>query len=154
MKNHIGLSIIFVLLFTGFRVSAQGITAAHSDSLNNLVDKYYDLNLKIFQKNSTVAEIDMLFDIFTADFTYSHPRYGGTYTRDDLYEGYVRNLKNGAYNGTVTDIRILKKITGLNAVVVQKRFVEKTSTGIKEGDPEMTLFEFRDGRISRIIEYW
>tara|TARA_R110002020_G_scaffold294201_4_gene510021 strand:+ start:1248 stop:1511 length:264 start_codon:yes stop_codon:yes gene_type:complete len=42
----------------------------------------------------------------------------------------------------------------LNAVVMQKCFVENKDGKIKDGAPEMTLFEFRDGKISRIFEYW
>ena len=153
-KNKNPLATAF-FLFIVLQAGAQDlVTPAHQDSLTNLVDKYYELNLKIFQQNSAVKDIDRLFDIFTDDFTYDHPRYGGTYTRADLYDGYVNNQKNGAYNGSVIDIRIESKIIGLNAVVVKKRFVEKDGSGTKEGNPEMTLFEFRDGKISRIVEYW
>ncbi|MNY52735.1 SnoaL-like domain protein [compost metagenome] len=116
--------------------------------------KYYDLNLKIFQKNSTIEDIDRAFELFTDDFEYVHPKYGGTYTRQDLYNGYVRNQKKGGYDGKVTDIKIVNKIIGLNAVVVEKRFVKKKDDGIKVGDSEMTLFEFKNGKISRIFEYW
>jgi len=71
-----------------------------------------------------------------------------------LYNGYVRNQKNGAYDGSISSIELLNKISGLNAVVTQKRFVKKIDGHGKETEPEMTLFEFRDGKISRIFEYW
>ncbi|MHA7058854.1 nuclear transport factor 2 family protein [Aquimarina sp. M1] len=155
MKTHFNLwTFILLIISTTHQVSAQNATKAHKDSLNIVVTKYYDLNLKIFQANSTVEDIDKTFKLFTDDFTYVHPKYGGTYTREDLYNGYVRNQKNGGYDGKVTDIKIDNKIIGLNAVVVQKRFVEKKDGNIKDGKPEMTLFEFRDGKISRIFEYW
>jgi hypothetical protein len=67
-----------------------------------------------------------------------------------LYNGYVRNQKNGGYDGSVIDIKIENKIIGLNAATVQKRFVKKN----EEGDLEMTLFEFTNGKISKIFEYW
>lgn len=155
MKTYFKLlASIFLIIMTVNQVAAQDATKAHKDSLNIVVDKYYDLNLKIFQANSTVEDIDNTFDLFTDDFTYVHPKYGGTYTKEDLYNGYVRNQKNGGYDGKVTDIKIENKIIGLNAVVVEKRFVEKKDGAIKEGKPEMTLFEFKDGKISRILEYW
>lgn len=148
----------FVLLFfvsiATLTLTAQEATKAHKDSLNTMVSDYYDLNLKIFQANSTVDDIDSTFDLFTDDFTYIHPKYGGTYTREDLYNGYVRNQKNGGYDGTVTDIKIESQITGLNAVVVQRTYVEKKDGQIETGEPQMTLFEFRNGKISRIFEYW
>jgi ketosteroid isomerase-like protein len=155
MKTHLKISIsIFLLLFAINRVIAQGATKDHKDSLNTVVGKYYDLNFKMFQANSTIEDIDRVFELFTDDFEYVHPKYGGTYTREDLYNGSVRNQKNGRYNGRVADIKIINKIIGLNAVVVQKSFVERKDGEIIDGEPQMTLFEFVNGKISRIFEYW
>lgn len=145
---------VFLFLFAINCIVAQDATKAHKDSLNTVVEKYYELNLKVFQANSTIEDIDRVFELFTDHFEYVHPKYGGTYTREDLYSGYVRNQKNGGYNGGVTDIKIINKIIGLNAVVVQKSFVEKKEGGIRNGEPQMTLFEFKNGKISRIFEYW
>ena len=155
MKTDLKILIFaFLLLLVTNQIEAQDATKAHKDSLETIVKKYYELNLKIFQANSTKEDIDAAFDLFTDDFIYVHPKYGGTYSREDLYNGYVRNQKNGGYDGKVTDIKITNQITGLNAVVVQKNFVEKKDGVIKDGQPEMTLFEFRKGKISRIFEYW
>ena len=66
----------------------------------------------------------------------------------------MRNHKNFRYDGKVTDIKIVNKIIGLNAVFVEKRFVKKEDGEIKYGKLEMTLFEFKEGEISRIFEYW
>lgn len=155
MKTHLKIlfSILLLFLLTN-QILAQDTSKAHKDSLDTVVKKYYDLNLKIFQKNSTIEDIDRAFELFTDDFEYVHPKYGGTYTRLDLYNGYVRNQKKGGYDGKITDIKIVNKIIGLNAVVVEKRFVKKKDDGIKVGDSEMTLFEFKNGKISRIFEYW
>ena len=145
----------FVLLtFISNSVNAQEVAKTHKDSLESVVKKYYELNVKIFQANSTPKDIDEVFELFTTDFTYVHPKYGGTYTRENLYDGYIRNQKSGGYNGTITDIEILNKITGLNAVVTQKRFIENKNGEVKKGKAEMTLFEFKNGKISRIFEYW
>lgn len=147
------VSISLLVLATN-QILAQDAAKAHQDSLDMVVGKYYELNFKIFQANSTIEDIDSAFELFTDDFEYVHPKYGGIYTREDLYNGYVRNQKNGSYDGKVTDIKIVNKIIGLDAMVVQRRFVENKDGGIKAGDPVMTLFEFKDGKISRIFEYW
>lgn len=146
--------IAFLVSLSMHQVTAQNLTKAHMDSLDAMVIEYYDLNIKVFQANSTVEDIDKVFELFADDFTYVHPKYGGVYTREDLYNGYVRNQENGGYNGDVTDIKILNKIIGLNAVTVYRIFVEKDEAGVKDGEPAMTLFEFSDGKISRIFEYW
>ncbi len=143
-----------LLLFATNQITAQDATKAHKDSLKTLVKKYYDLNLKIFQANSIIKDIDTVFELFTDDFTYIHPKYGGTYTRKDLYNGYVRNQKNGGYDGKITGIKIQNKIVGLNAVVVERSYLEKEGDSTKEGEPRMTLFEFKKGKIAKIFEYW
>ena len=155
MKTHLKIVVsTLLLLFATSQIIAQNATKAHKDSLSTVVIKYYDLNLKIFQATSTIEDIDNVFKLFTDDFEYVHPKYGGIYTRENLYNGYVRNQKNGGYDGKVTDIKIINKIVGLNAVVVQKKFIKKIDDGIKDGEPQMTLFEFKKGKISRIFEYW
>ncbi len=126
-------------------------TKAHKDSLNTVIKAYYELNVKVSQVDSTPKTIENIFELFTDDFTYVHPKYGGVYTRADLLKGYLRNQKSGRYNGDVTDIKIVNKIVGLNSVVVEKRFITKNEG---EGESQMTLFEFKKGKISKIFEYW
>lgn len=149
-------NIVFVLsLFQiSYITQAQEVKNSHSDSLNTIVSSYYEINFKIFQLNSTVEDIDEVFELFTDDFTYVHPKYGGVYTRQILYDGYVRNQKNNGYDGSITDIKIINKIVGLNSVVVQRSYVEKVDGKTVVGPPQMTLFEFKSGKISRIFEYW
>jgi len=66
----------------------------------------------------------------------------------------MRNQKNGGYDGSVVDIKGENKIVGLNAIAVSKRFIKREKGKIVEGDPQMALFEFKDGKIFRIYEYW
>ena len=129
--------------FASTPLFGQETSKAHKDSLITIVDRYLALNLKIFQKNSTRSDIDEVFDLFTEDFAYIHPRYGGEYSRERLYDGYIRNQKNGAYDGSVSDIEVINRIVGLNALVLEKRFLRTTENGTEAGEPEMTLFEFR-----------
>ncbi|MTI21690.1 nuclear transport factor 2 family protein [Fulvivirga sp. RKSG066] len=127
---------------------------SHKDSLNTIIDQYYQLNLDIFKASSSKAEIDKLFTIFTDDFKYIHPQYGGEYSREDLYNGYVKNQANGRYNGGILDVKISNRVAGLNAVVIEKSFVTEKDGIDQLGESQMTLFEFKDGKISRIYEYW
>ena len=76
------------------------------------------------------------------------------YTRENLYNGYKRNQSNGGYDGSVIDIKIENIIYGLNAITVSKRFITKEDGKVIEGDEQMVLFEFKDGKIFMIKEYW
>ncbi|WP_420551709.1 nuclear transport factor 2 family protein [Tenacibaculum aiptasiae] len=144
----------FLILWTLNQAIAQNATKTHKDSLNTIIQKYYDLNLKVFQANSKIEDVNKIFELFSDDFTYIHPKYGGTYTREDLYNGYVRNQKNGGYRGEETAVKIVNKIIGLNAAVIQRSYVINKNGKLKDEEPKMTLFEFKKGKIFRIFEYW
>ncbi|WKK81036.1 nuclear transport factor 2 family protein [Marivirga arenosa] len=147
--------ILLALLHSGLHLAqAQQSNLNHKDSLNYVLNQYYELNLKVFQQNSILEDIDNIFDLFTDDFTYVHPKYGGIYTREDLYNGYKRNQENGGYDGSVIDIKIENIIYGLNAITVSKRFISKEDGKVIRGDAQMALFEFKNGKIYKITEYW
>lgn len=155
MKSPMKLILFFSLtILLSTNVSAQELTEAHKDSINTVLTNYYDLNLKMFQAGSTVEDIDKAFELFTDDFTYVHAKFDGYYTRESLYKSALRNQKNGSYNGSVTGFKINNKIIGLTAAAVQKRFVEKRNGKTIESEPQLSLFEFKNGKISRIVEYW
>ena len=153
--------ILVFLTWAGILCSFPKVTCAqksvpmtHKDSLVAVLKDYYRLNIKVFQANSTVSDINEIFKLVTDDFTYVHPGYGGVYTRQRLYDGYVRNQKKGHYNGEVNDVKVVNMIVGLNAITVERSYVVKSQDGsYKPEKPKMTLFEFKQGKISRIFEY-
>jgi ketosteroid isomerase-like protein len=146
--------VILLLGITFNQINAQDSSKVQSVANTYVLDQYYKLNIKVFQAGSTPEDVDNIFELFTDDFTYVHPQYGGVYSREDLYNGYIRNQKNGGYNGSVVDIQVENKIVGLNAIAVSKRFIRKEEGKVVEGEAQMALFEFKDGKISRIYEYW
>lgn len=152
MKTLISTALITLCTLT--LVFSQEVKMTHKDSLNTVLEKYYELNLKVFQSGSNINDIENVFNLFTEDFTYVHPKYGGVYTREDLYKGYKRNQEKGSYNSRVVDIKITNKIIGLNAITVSKRFIKKEEGKIDEGKEQMSLIEFRNGKICKIFEYW
>lgn len=152
MKTHIKIiTTLTLVLFISYKSLGQNITEKHKDSLNSVFQKYYNLNLKVFQSNSTIKDIDNIFKLFTDDFIYVHPKYGGTYTKENLYNGYIRNQKKGDYNGEIVAIEVQNTIIGLNVAMVQRVYKLKNN---KKDAPRVTLFEFRKGKISKIFEYW
>ncbi len=147
---------IAYLLYLGF-LGVQNDLNTNSDEKSKqkeLINQYYQLNLKIFSKGSDMKDVEALFQLFTEDFTYVHREYGGVYTREELYTGYCRNLELGEYDGSIYDIRVFSLISGKDALAVSKRFLSKTNPNPQKEDGEMAVFEFRNGMIYRITEYW
>ena len=68
MKNIAKLIFSLILLAHTVSLKAQEATTAHKDSLNAMVNRYYELNVKVFQAGSTVEDIDNIFALFTDDF--------------------------------------------------------------------------------------
>jgi hypothetical protein len=96
---------------------------------------------------STVADVDAFYDKFyTKDFKYNHPAYGGVYSRELLYSNTVKYIKSDTYKNE-SKRTILKKIVGLNTIVVERKYENSSET-------TMTLFKFKKNKIYYIEEYW
>jgi hypothetical protein len=49
-------------------VKVPEVTKAHKDSLNNIVENFYALNILAFQASSTGKGISNIFNLFTDNF--------------------------------------------------------------------------------------
>ena len=120
-----------ILLLISNLASAKGIA---SEQQLKLVELFF----KVVEEQQ---DIDDKFAKVTDDFVYIHHGYGGEYSRQDLYNGFVRNFKQGMYKDN-KPVEIVDSISGLNMMVIKR----------KSG--KATLFEFKDNKIARIKEYW
>lgn len=114
--------------------------------LEVIFERYTAAQKRVFRKGSTVEDANALFNFYTADFEYNHPKYGGIYSRELLYNNTVKYLSSGGYDDN-RERKVLKTIFGLDAVVVEQQY---------EGDDKstMTLIKFRGDKIHYIEEYW
>lgn len=145
MKTTIAL--IFSLVVTLANAGETGVLSPVE--LQKRVTLINDLQNKILMKNSKVDDVDALFSYFTEDFTYIHEIYGGNYSREHLYNNYVKFLKAGEYQWTADRYKIVSMIAGYNAVSVER---QQTYKG--EIANHLTVFEFKGDKVSKIIEYW
>jgi len=134
MKNLMALAVLITTLFTtNLHAGSKKVTITDDEKIA-LVNLFFD----VVKEHD---DIERKFKKVTDDFVYIHEGYGGEYSRQDLYNGFVRNFKAGRYEDN-EPIKILNTIHGLNIVMV-KRDVDKA-----------TLFEFRGKKIARIKEFW
>jgi len=116
------------------------------DALIVVFKEYQKAYDKVFSSGSTIADIDKLYSFYTSDFEYNHPKYGGIYSRELLYNNTLKFLKKGNYNNGPKRITI-KRIVGLEGIAVEQRHEGETKT-------TMTLFKFRKDKIYFVEEYW
>lgn len=137
---------VIALVASHTQVMAQVLTA---DELQAKVVAITDAQNKVMMRGSTAADVDVLFTLYTPDFIYIHEAYGGAYTRDELHANTLRALEAGRYGGLEPRYRVIAMIPGHNGIAVER---EEVSRGIAKR--HLAVFEFRDDKVSRIIEYW
>ncbi|MCF6435624.1 hypothetical protein [Pseudoalteromonas sp. MMG022] len=138
-----------MLVVCSWSVYADDIASLNKQQLERKIKEVNTLQNAILMKGSQVTDVDVLFEHFTEDFEYIHQGYGGRYSRQHLYNNYVKFLKAGQYQYTTPRYQIVTMIVGHDAVSVERQ-------QLYEGKPEshLTVFEFKGSKVSKIIEYW
>ncbi|KGJ88758.1 nuclear transport factor 2 family protein [Thalassotalea sp. ND16A] len=127
------------------------ISFAASAANDSLVTEFITLSDKTKVKGAVVSDIENVALLLAEDMRYQHPNYSADLTKKEFIQG----LKN--YMGVADSLstEIIDKIEGLNAISIT--YVSTTEmNGATEVDkkPLMRLFEFNDGKITLIKEYW
>jgi len=136
------------LLLAGWSGAVMAAEVALSaDKITALVNQVNDASNRVMLKGSTVADVDALFALYSPDFVYVHEVYGGTYSRQQLYNNSLKNLKAGRFQLLQPRYQLLQVIPGLNAAAVQRR-------EFPSGQLHLTVFEFKGGQVAKVIEYW
>lgn len=104
---------------------------------------------QVMLRGSTADDVDKLFALYSDDFVYRHDVYGGNYSKDELYTNTMRLLAMGKYDKTEPRYRIINQIPGYNAIAVERQEVYK---GVVKN--HLAVFEFREGKAAKVIEYW
>lgn len=138
---------VLASLLLATAVGAQEDTALSEADIRQLVERVNDAQNRMMMRGAGATEVNAVFDLYTEDFTYVHEAYGGVYTRQELHGNSVRFAEAGEYQFTEDRYRILHILPGHDAAAVQR--LESSS-----GNPHLAVFEFKEGKVSRIIEYW
>ena len=156
--SRIGFFIALLALTMGPVLAAE---AREKDppapKLKEVATDYFARLDAIYRAGSSVAELDAFFSLMQEDVKYEHLRFGADFDLESWRAAFLRNYERGAYQhqpGSGT--RILNVIGGLDAVVVEHEYhnVPEEGEEARVGGPFVTLFEFKEGKIARVREYW
>lgn len=142
------LVLVLALLAVPFAQAADSLPLS-AEELTAKVTEVTHAQNKVMMHGSTVEDVDRLFSLYSDDFTYSHAAYGGTYTKGELYDNTVRLLKRGIYSKTEPRYILVSTIPGHNGIAVER---QETHKGVTK--KHLAVFEFRDAKVAKIIEYW
>lgn len=103
-----------------------------------------------------MAAVDRVMALMHKDMRYLHPEYGADYDYAALLDGYQRRIARASSRNSSTVIT--NSIAGKNMVAVEhKGSWESKRDGIwvpRAQEGFVTVFEFKDGKIWRVTEYW
>ncbi len=147
------LIIILCVFLSGTAIADESKTHGKelSRTLNKseLISKMISVNKaqnKVMMKDSSIQDIEQLFDLYTDDFIYVHEVYGGEYTKEHLYNNTVKYLQSGGYNKISDRYTVASYIVGVNTIAVQRL--------ADNGKLHLAVFEFTGDKIKKITEYW
>lgn len=132
-------------------ISLLFISSATFASNDDLVAEFISFSDKTKMKGAAKNDIENVAKLLADDMRYQHPNYKANLTKQEFIQGLTN------YMGVVDSVstEIITKIEGLNAITIS--YVSTTKlNGVSEVDekPLMRLFEFQNGKITLIKEYW
>jgi ketosteroid isomerase-like protein len=140
---------IVVLLSVLTSVAARGQGKAEE-----LVRQYVQARSQTMQQNATSNDIERALSFCAEDFVYEHPSVGAKIEGKEKVRsgmsGYLGETKDATYT-----LRILASNPDVVVARVDQRFLAKQENGSwtagKRSD--ITVFEIREGKIRRILDY-
>lgn len=150
------LALALLVGATGARAADDGAPAVMGEeAMTAMVDAWYRLSGQELDDRGE-AGIESVMALMHEDMRYVHREYDADFDRAMLTDGFRRRLERADTRNSTNTITNL--IAGKNMVVVERStaYERRTETGWeKRGEEDLvTLFEFRDGKIWRITEYW
>ena len=106
------------------------------------------------QEHATEADVERVLALFTADAVYEHPAFGMRIVGlDAMRTGRLRQL--GVSRNARAEIRGRTRLSDVEAISVELSFEARDEGRWRRlTRMQLLVFEYRDGRIARIIEYW
>lgn len=154
MKNI--LFALIIMLSPATLVQAQNATGAtmKEEAMIKLVNSWFERTAELAIKGETGIEDVMA--LMHDDMSYIHTEYGANMDRDGLIAGFKRRLTRASSRNSKTEIT--NRIMGKNMMATSRNisYERRTDNGWEARSSEglVAVFEFRDGKIWRITEYW
>lgn len=147
------LACLFILLvLLSGEVEASETDDLSLQEMEQLVHAVTAAQNKATTRGATIDDVERLYAMYTADFIYEHPGMDDVYTREHLYGNHIRALREGRYekyDPVEHAFHIVDVIYGDNAAAVQR-----IKTRLDDGLNRLAVFEFENGKVARIREYW
>ncbi len=119
-----------------------------------VVEAYLRAREATLQAQASKSDVDKLIALVAADMVYEHPRVGITITGADAFRDGLTAFLGATDEGRY---EVMDYIVSAGTVAVSLNRNFKTQDGGKWRQrvvAQLIVFEVKDGKITRIIDYW
>ncbi|MCH8202058.1 MAG: nuclear transport factor 2 family protein [Proteobacteria bacterium] len=147
------------ILLIGAGLSTLPIGMALADEEQALgapcvVEAYLRAREATLQAEASPSDVDRLIALVAADMVYEHPRVGITITGADAFRDGLSAFLGATDDGRYQVIDYLVS-AGTVAISLNRKFkVRDGEEWLPRSVRQLIVFEVKDGKISRIIDYW
>lgn len=159
MESNKKLSCFIFVVWVVLFFSAPSLAAdCQLTCQKRVIENYFKLLAKVFQKGSTEKDIVNLFALFDPEVRYEHLDYEANFNKEEWLQAFTANLQRGAYQAAQNEvIRVTNIIFGKTHVAVEYKYgilAVDGSWGAKDNKGLFALFGFKDDKIVLLREYW
>lgn len=139
---------IMVLGRPGFTSEDEGIGAPC------VVDAYLHAREQTMQADAGIEDVNNVMEFVTPDLVYEHPRFGIQITGADAFREGLTTFLGATDDGRYEVIDYL--VNGQTVAITFNRFFKVRTEGKWQDRQvkQLVVFEVKDGKIARIIDYW
>ncbi len=147
------------ILLIGAGLSTLPIGMALADEEQALgapcvVEAYLRAREATLQAEASPSDVDRLIALVAADMVYEHPRVGITITGADAFRDGLSAFLGATDDGRYQVIDYMVS-AGTVAISLNRKFkVRDGEEWLPRSVRQLIVFEVKDGKISRIIDYW
>lgn len=147
------------ILLIGAGLSTLPIGMALADEEQALgapcvVEAYLRAREATLQAEASPSDVDRLIALVAADMVYEHPRVGITITGADAFRDGLSAFLGATDDGRYQVIDYLVS-AGTVAISLNRKFkVRDGEEWLPRVVKQLIVFEVKDGKITRIIDYW
>jgi len=125
-----------------------------ADEMLSMVRSFIRASGEVSQRG--MAAVEDVMALMHEDMRYIHLEYGADFDKAAMREGFERRIARAATRGS--QVTIQNHITGKNIVILETSgtYDRKVDDGWqpRSYDGHVTTYEFKDGKIWRVREYW
>jgi ketosteroid isomerase-like protein len=148
-QSMFGSGLLISLLYSQAVVYAQDRLTS-----SEVVERYRQARTATMQAEATEANVSAVAALLADSVVYEHPRAGARLVgRAAITEG-IRDFRGKTRRARV---EVLHQIAGPDAVAAEERVTFETDRdGVwsEVSRTQLSVYEVRNGQISRLIEYW